>query len=150
LEKSVLTAHFHEHRYIGTEHLLFALLDVPIESLASFFRAQNVSPIVLRGQVEIGEVSESGMTLTVPANACAVGHLLTLQIHRNGKAEPEILLTAKVTEAEPLGAAREGIKLKAITLKFYQLDEIAWRKFLVEFSERQRRTQTQLEIVRGE
>ncbi len=51
LEKSVLTAHFHEHRYIGTEHLLFALLDVPIESLASFFRAQNVSPIVLRGQV---------------------------------------------------------------------------------------------------
>ncbi len=51
LEKSVLTAHFHEHKYIGTEHLLFALLDLPIESLTSFFRSHNVSPIVLRGQV---------------------------------------------------------------------------------------------------
>jgi ATP-dependent Clp protease ATP-binding subunit ClpC len=51
LEKSVLTAHFHEHKYIGTEHLLFALLDLPIESLSVFFRAQNVSAIVLRGQV---------------------------------------------------------------------------------------------------
>ena len=51
LEKSVLTAHFHEHKYIGTEHLLFALLDLPIETLTSFFRSQNVSPIVLRGQV---------------------------------------------------------------------------------------------------
>ncbi len=51
LEKSVLTAHFHEHKYIGTEHLLFALLDLPIESLTTFFRLQNVSPIVLRGQV---------------------------------------------------------------------------------------------------
>lgn len=51
LEKSVLTAHFHEHKYIGTEHLLFALLDLPIESLTAFFRSHNVSPIVLRGQV---------------------------------------------------------------------------------------------------
>ncbi len=51
LEKSVLTAHFHEHKYIGTEHLLFALLDLPIESLTQFFRKHNVSPIVLRGQV---------------------------------------------------------------------------------------------------
>lgn len=51
LEKSVLTAHFHEHKYIGTEHLLFALLDLPIEPLNSFFQAHKVSPIVLRGQV---------------------------------------------------------------------------------------------------
>lgn len=51
LEKSVLTAHFHEHKYIGTEHLLFALLDLPIESLSSFFRTNKVNPILLRGQV---------------------------------------------------------------------------------------------------
>lgn len=51
LEKSVLTAHFHEHKYIGTEHLLFALLDLPIDALASFFKELKVNPIVLRGQV---------------------------------------------------------------------------------------------------
>ncbi len=51
LEKSVLTAHFHEHKYIGTEHLLFALLDIPIENLSVFFQAHKVSAIVLRGQV---------------------------------------------------------------------------------------------------
>ena len=51
LEKSVLTAHFHEHKYIGTEHVLFALLDLPIESLGKFFRVSGVNPIVLRAQV---------------------------------------------------------------------------------------------------
>jgi ATP-dependent Clp protease ATP-binding subunit ClpC len=51
LEKSVLTAHFHEHKYIGTEHLLFALLDLPIESLSAFFRNNKINAILLRGQV---------------------------------------------------------------------------------------------------
>jgi hypothetical protein len=107
-------------------------------------------PITSGGPVEIGEVSESGMSLTVPANSCAVGHLLTLQIHRTGKSEPEILLTAKVTESEAIETTGPGEKLKAITLKFYQLDENAWRKFLAEFNERQRRTQNQVNAVRGD
>ena len=37
LEKCVLIAHTHEHKYIGTEHLLSALLDANLEQIRAFF-----------------------------------------------------------------------------------------------------------------
>ena len=43
LEKCVLTAHLHEHRYVGTEHLLFALLDQLLPDVHGFLEAQGMN-----------------------------------------------------------------------------------------------------------
>lgn len=51
VEKCVLTAHLHEHKYIGTEHLLSALLESGCEDLTSFFESCNVKISALREQV---------------------------------------------------------------------------------------------------
>lgn len=36
LEKAVLLAHLHEHRYIGTEHLLLAIFEIAPEDIMAF------------------------------------------------------------------------------------------------------------------
>ncbi|MCC7522970.1 ATP-dependent Clp protease ATP-binding subunit [Candidatus Uhrbacteria bacterium] len=43
LEKCVLLAHIHEHRYVGTEHLLYAMLDSQIPDVHSFLEQQGMS-----------------------------------------------------------------------------------------------------------
>lgn len=50
LEQAVLTAREHEHRYIGTEHLLHALLLKPDAAIKSFFEAEQRSIDELREQ----------------------------------------------------------------------------------------------------
>ncbi len=42
LEKCVLIAHIHEHRYIGTEHLLAAMLDAPVPDVLTFLESQGM------------------------------------------------------------------------------------------------------------
>ncbi len=51
LEQAVLAAREHEHRYIGTEHLLFALLAKPDQLVRSFFEQEQLSYDQLREQV---------------------------------------------------------------------------------------------------
>nr|MBP7134594.1 ATP-dependent Clp protease ATP-binding subunit [Patescibacteria group bacterium] len=51
LEKCVLIAHVHEHKYIGTEHLLTALVDADAASIHLFFQEHNVQVDLLREQV---------------------------------------------------------------------------------------------------
>lgn len=43
IEKAVLTANLHEHRYIGTEHLLSGLLQISPGEVATFLTEQNVN-----------------------------------------------------------------------------------------------------------
>ncbi|HEU0051484.1 MAG TPA: ATP-dependent Clp protease ATP-binding subunit [Patescibacteria group bacterium] len=43
LEKCVLTAHLYEHKYVGTEHLLFALLETPLSDVHAFFEQAGIS-----------------------------------------------------------------------------------------------------------
>lgn len=52
LEQAVLAAREFEHRYIGTEHLLLALVTHPDSQLKSFFSKQKVSPDALREQLQ--------------------------------------------------------------------------------------------------
>ncbi len=52
LERAVLAARDHEHRYIGTEHLLFALLTKPDQNVREFFTQERLSPDELRDQVK--------------------------------------------------------------------------------------------------
>lgn len=51
VEKCVLTAHLHEHKYIGTEHLLSAILEGTFEDINVFFDASGVSVSALRESV---------------------------------------------------------------------------------------------------
>ncbi len=51
LEKCILTAHVFEHKYVGTEHLLFALLEMPLEDVHSFFADQGALLQALKDQV---------------------------------------------------------------------------------------------------
>ncbi len=51
IEKCVLTAHLHEHKYIGTEHLLAALLDANCDDVNRFIDACGTSVEGLREQV---------------------------------------------------------------------------------------------------
>lgn len=51
LEKCILTAHLHEHKYVGTEHLLFGLLDMPLKDVHGFLEDQGVNLDYVRDQV---------------------------------------------------------------------------------------------------
>ncbi len=51
IEKCVLTAHLHEHKYIGTEHLLAALLEGQYEDVSAYFAKCKVNATFLREQV---------------------------------------------------------------------------------------------------
>lgn len=51
LEKCVLTAHLHEHKYVGTEHLLWALLEMPLEGVHEFLESQGMNLESAREQV---------------------------------------------------------------------------------------------------
>ncbi|MCE9586166.1 ATP-dependent Clp protease ATP-binding subunit [Candidatus Uhrbacteria bacterium] len=43
LEKCVLMAHVHEHRYVGTEHLLLALLESSLPDVHTFLESQGMN-----------------------------------------------------------------------------------------------------------
>ena len=43
LEKCVLTAHLYEHKYVGTEHLLSAMLETPLPDIHAFLEAHGLN-----------------------------------------------------------------------------------------------------------
>jgi len=51
LEKCVLTAHLYEHKYVGTEHLLSAVLTAEDPELLAYFESLGISLAPLREQV---------------------------------------------------------------------------------------------------
>lgn len=51
VEKAVLIAHLYNHRYVGTEHLLAAIMQIPDEGLAAFFTQEQISVPSIREQL---------------------------------------------------------------------------------------------------
>lgn len=51
LEKCVLLAHVSEHKYVGTEHLLFSLLDLALPEVHGFLTENNVNIVQAKDQV---------------------------------------------------------------------------------------------------
>ena len=51
IEKAVLTANIHEHKYIGTEHLLSGLLQIDSMSVEILLAEQNIDLLSLKEQV---------------------------------------------------------------------------------------------------
>jgi len=51
IEKAVLTANTHEHKYVGTEHLLSGLLMIDSPAIDAILTEQNIDPSGLREQV---------------------------------------------------------------------------------------------------
>ncbi len=46
-EKAVLSASMHEHRYVGTEHLLYGILTTRTKEISQFLSSNNVNPDTL-------------------------------------------------------------------------------------------------------
>ncbi|MBI4457408.1 ATP-dependent Clp protease ATP-binding subunit [Candidatus Uhrbacteria bacterium] len=53
IEKAVLTANIHEHKYIGTEHLLAGLLQIDSMSVELLLAEQNIDIAQLKEQVNV-------------------------------------------------------------------------------------------------
>ena len=53
VEKAVLTANVHEHRFVGTEHLLSGLLQISDKDVEAFFLRERVDMAKLREQVAV-------------------------------------------------------------------------------------------------
>ncbi len=53
LEKCVLCAHLSEHKYVGTEHLLLALLEIDAPEVRAFLLGKGASLSDLKSQVEV-------------------------------------------------------------------------------------------------
>lgn len=53
VEKAVLSASMHEHRYVGTEHLLYGLLQTRTTEINQFLSGHRVSPDTLYEQLNI-------------------------------------------------------------------------------------------------
>ncbi len=51
IEKAVLTANLHEHKYVGTEHLLSAALQISGAELEPFFEARGITLKFLKDQI---------------------------------------------------------------------------------------------------
>lgn len=51
LERCILMAHLHEHKYVGTEHLVGALLTVDLPDVKDFFATHDVNTESLKEQV---------------------------------------------------------------------------------------------------
>jgi len=51
LERCILMAHLHEHKYVGTEHLVGALLAIELPDVRAFLKSQNVEIDPLKEKV---------------------------------------------------------------------------------------------------
>lgn len=96
-------------------------------------------PVPQESFVEFTELSESKVTLTLPANSCAFGHFFLIQIRLEKKltsgaiAESEnVSFTAKVIEEQPLNPTS-----KSVTLSLLQFDEEPWKKLLARVENQQ-------------
>ena len=59
IEKAVLTANAHEHRYVGTEHLLAGLVQIHAKELEQFFEQQKIETKELSEQLALALHSAS-------------------------------------------------------------------------------------------
>ncbi len=115
IEKAVLTANLHEHKYVGTEHLLSGLLQIGDEALLALLGTERVDVDGLKRQVTA--VLTSTSKFPEIANAAVVA--------ADGLAETEAREEEREDEAtaEPLGAKRAkrgGSKSPA--LDFFTVD----------------------------
>ncbi len=112
-------------------------------------------PIPEDPEIEVTEVSESGMTMKLPKKSCAMGHLLVVEMVRREKKpmEPPVPVeqptqrmevTAKIIDLEPLGK-----NYIAAQLQFYQFRTEDWRVFLSDYGARQKKLDAVIARIQG-
>lgn len=74
IEKAILSAGIHEHRYIGTEHLLFGLLQARTKDIRDFLYAQNIKPELV--EEHLGFVFRSSSVFPLHTKKEATGQVL--------------------------------------------------------------------------
>ncbi len=76
IEKAVLTANLHEHKYVGTEHLLSAILQVASDDVEPYFESRGIPLKMVKDQIASVLKSTSkfpDMTETFDAKAKSEG-----------------------------------------------------------------------------
>jgi ATP-dependent Clp protease ATP-binding subunit ClpC len=86
LERCILTAHLHEHKYVGTEHLVGAILASELPDVKAFLEAQGTNVENLKEQVT--NVLSSTTKFPDMAVAQADGTEPTQDVPERGKATP--------------------------------------------------------------
>ncbi len=97
------------------------------------------TPLKENESAEIPEFDFDGISVRVPLKFCAFGHLILVRIatqveepgkrfRKNQMQHGDFEATAKVIEAERVNADSQLIRLK-----FYQFDEVKWRKLITDY-----------------
>jgi len=94
IEKCVLTAHLYEHKYVGTEHLLSALLEIGDAEVNTFLESQKVNLGILREQI-----------IQVLKSTSRFPEITSLNDHSSDEQEPRPLEGPRPA-AQPQRAAR--------------------------------------------
>ena len=93
----------------------------------------------------INEFLESGLTINLPANTCAIGHQLFISLNLQIENEKKNLFTstAKIINIEEVET-----NINLITVKFVQYDVTTWNHFLTMFQTQQENIQSLLEVLK--
>lgn len=128
IERSVMVAANHEHRYIGTEHLLWGLLDHPDEHIRSILKTQKIPLGKLYEQIEsvlftTSRFPELAETVNVHDDASRE-ELQEIPIAETGseeeRAEEEYKSEKDAAKTLPRGSRRR--KSKTPALEFFATD----------------------------
>lgn len=69
IEKAILSANIHEHRYIGTEHLLYGLIQVKARDVMNFFAEKQITKDIIEEQVNAVFTSTTAFKEPAPVPA---------------------------------------------------------------------------------
>lgn len=97
--------------------------------------------------VQLLELLEKGMVLSLPARSCSKGHNLTLKVRAVTPDQKvyKFESTARVEEVEP----HDGYDTARIAISFLQFDESLWQNFQQSFGSRQAEIENFLKAARG-
>ena len=128
LEKAVLQASLHEHRYVGTEHLLFGLLQARTEDIQRLLSGQGINPdslyvqlnTVFKARAQFPDATAhpiAGTKLqTQPCENC--GEVADKHEHAEDKSALEFF-TLELTAAEHVN------KLDSLVGREHEIDRLA-------------------------
>ncbi len=83
IEKCVVTAHLREHKFVGTEHLLYAILDSDNKEISAFFKLKKINISELKNQLESILKSES--------NFPDIDEITSKQLHLDDLNHPSLI-----------------------------------------------------------
>lgn len=128
IEKAVLAAGMHEHRYVGTEHLLYGLVELVPHDVSSFFSHERVNQKVIKDNLatvfkttasfpDFPKNEAKTDTSTKPCEEC--GH-----VHPEGEREDEPKTTALEYFADDLTAKEAAENIDPVIGREQEIERV--------------------------